>query len=85
MPLILLKTEKNVIYGIYIEKLYGNMKKLFSTKCVLTSKKVKNGYFVQFQRKKMYIVFLFLFLIKTLKSIENDKKVTFGVKSYFFL
>ena len=32
----------------------------------------------------MYIVFIFLFLIKTLKSIENYKKVTFGVKSYFF-
>ena len=55
----------------YKEKVYCNMKKLFSTKCVSTSKKVKNGYFVQFQRKKMYIVFNFLFLIKTLKSIEN--------------
>ena len=55
----------------YIEKVYCNMKQLFATKCVLTSKKVKNGYFVQFQGKKMYIVFIFLFLIKTLKSIEN--------------
>ena len=58
----------------YIEKVYCNMKKLFSTKCVLTSKKVKNGYFVQFLRKKMNIVFIFLFLIKTLKSIENYEK-----------
>ena len=32
----------------------------------------------------MYIVLIFLLLIKTLKSIENDKKVTFGVKSFFF-
>ena len=32
----------------------------------------------------MYIVFIFLFLIKTLKSIENYKKVTFGVKFFFF-
>ena len=37
-----------------------------------------------FQRKKMYIVFILLFLIKTLKSIENDYKMTFGVESYFF-
>ena len=48
------------------------MKKLFSTKYFQTSKKVKNGYFVELQRKKMYIVFIFLFLIKTLKSREND-------------
>ena len=66
MPFLLLKTEKNVIYGIL-----HNMEKLFSTKCVLTSKKVENGYFVQFQRKKIYIGFIFLFVIKTLKSIEN--------------
>ena len=52
----------------YIEKVYRNMKKLFSTKCVKTSKNVKYAYFVQFHRKKMYIL---LFLIKTLKSIEN--------------
>ena len=33
----------------------------------------------------MYIGFIFLFLIKTLKLIENYlKKVTFCVKSYFF-
>ena len=37
------------------------MKRLFTTKCVWMSKKVKNGYFVQFQRKKMYIVLIFLF------------------------
>ena len=30
------------------------------------------------------VVFIFLFLIKTLKSIENDKKVRFGEKSFFF-
>ena len=60
------------------------MKKLFSIKYFLTSKKVKNAYFVQFQRKKMYIVFIFLFIIKKLKSIENYQKTTFGVKSYIF-
>ena len=32
MPLILLKTEKNVIYEILGRKIYYNMKKLFSTK-----------------------------------------------------
>ena len=65
----------------YIEKIYCNMKKLFSTKCVKTSKNVKYAYFVQFHRKKMYIL---LFLIKTLKSIENDLKSDFFCKIIFF-
>ena len=72
MPLILFKTEENIVYEILEKKyVYCNMKKLFTIKYFLTSKKVKNAYFVQFQRKKMYIVFIFLFVIKTLKSIEN--------------
>ena len=72
MPLVLFKTEENLVYEILDKKnVYCNMKKLFTIKYFLKSKKVKNAYFVQFQRKKMYIVFIFLFLFKTFKSIEN--------------
>ena len=86
MPLILLKTEKKCnIWNFYIEKVYFNMKKLFSTKCVLTSKKVKNGYFVQFQRKEMYKVFICFFFNQNIEINKKlSKKVTIGLKSYFF-
>ena len=72
MPLILLKTEKNVIYGILHRKsMLLHEKVVFYKMSLNVQKSKKNGYFVQFQRKKMCIVFIFLFLIKSLESIEN--------------
>ena len=56
----------------YIENVYCNMKKLFSTECVIRPKKVKNGYYVQFQKKRMYTVFIFFFFNQ---NIEINRKL----------
>ena len=45
----------------YIEKVYFNMKSCFLQNVFKRPKRLKNVYFVQFQRNKMYIVFIFLF------------------------
>ena len=79
MPLILFKTEENIVYEILDKKkVYCNMKKLFSIKYFLTSKKVKNAYFVQFLRKKnVYSVYFLLFN----QNIEINRKL---LKNYFW-
>ena len=68
----------------FIEKSILQHEKVDFYKMCLNFKKVKNGYFLQFKRKKLYIVFIFLFLIKTLKSIENYYKSDFWCKIIFF-
>ena len=57
----------------YIEKVYCNMKKLFSTKNFQTSKKVKNGYFVNKVSEKEN-VYCFYFLVFN-KNIEINRKL----------
>ena len=52
MPLVLLKTEKKELMEFYKEKVYCNMKKLFSTKCFKRPKSLKMVTLYSFREKK---------------------------------
>ena len=65
----------------YIEKVYCNLKKLFSTKCVSTSKK---DTLFSFREKSLYSVYFLVFNQNIEINRKLFKKLTFGVKSYFF-
>ena len=58
----------------YIEKVYCNMKSSFLQNVFKRPKRLKMDTLYSFREKKMYIVFIFLFLSKTLKTIENYLK-----------
>ena len=72
MPLILLKTLKNLIYEILDRKVYCNMKKLFSTKLCLNIQKVLKWILCTVSEKEnVYNVYFFVFN----QNIEINRKL----------